>query len=99
MEHVVVIIPVDADINETEHVTQKDRYHWLQGGELAPIGSFHFEDHDCDDDGDHAVTECFEPVVSHSPRISKWPLTVSKSKHWVFRDRTRTANRPEAYWA
>src|SRR6266540_4688359 len=33
--------------------------------------------HDCDDDGEHAVTECFQSVLLHERRIAERAVTVA----------------------
>src|SRR5450631_3901672 len=65
VEHVVVVVPVDADVDEAEDVAEHYRQDRLQGGKIAAGGHFHLQDHDGDDDGQHAVAEGFQSVCSH----------------------------------
>src|SRR5262245_4075551 len=66
VEQMMVVVPVDADVHETQHVTEKDREQRAERVELAPMRRPHFEHHDGDDDGDHAVAEGLEPGLSHA---------------------------------
>lgn len=59
MKDVVVIVPIDSDINETQHVTEKRRKHRAKGFQIRLVRRFHLEDHDCDDNRDHAIAERF----------------------------------------
>jgi hypothetical protein len=40
MEHVVVIVPVDANVEETQDVTRKHRQEWPERRQVAPRGTF-----------------------------------------------------------
>jgi hypothetical protein len=35
------------------------------------MGHFQLQHHDSDDDGEHAIAECFEPGLLHGPKINK----------------------------
>jgi len=61
----VMIAPVDRDVDETQHVTQEDRYRLLERAEVGSVRRLHLEHHDRDDDGDHAITEGNDPVLFH----------------------------------
>ena len=65
VQHVVVVVPVDADVDEAEHVHRKCGGDGPQGREVVPVGDFDLEDHDRDDDGEHSVTERLEPALPH----------------------------------
>ena len=71
LQHVVMIVPVDADEDEAQDVAEEYRDQGLQGGEIMPLRHFHLQHHDGDDDGDHAVTEGFEASLVH---FSSWWL-------------------------
>ena len=65
VEEVMVIVPVNGDVDEAEDVTQKDGEERLQLGEAGAVRDFQFQHHDGDDDGDDAVAEGFEPGGFH----------------------------------
>jgi hypothetical protein len=66
VENVVVIVPVDADINEAQRVAQERRQDRLQRGQLRGLRGLHFQHHDRDDDREHAVAERFQPAFIHA---------------------------------
>jgi len=65
VEEVVVVIPVDADVDEAEEVAEEDGKQAGEGGEVGSAGDLEFEHHDGDDDGEDTVTEGFEAVFRH----------------------------------
>ena len=62
IDEVMVVDPVDADLNETKQVNEDERKDFMQAGEIADFarGYLELEHHDGDDDGDDAVGEGFE---------------------------------------
>src|SRR5215471_14051796 len=66
MKHVVVVIPIDTQVDEAQHVAQEDGDHWPQSLEALAMGHLHLQHHDGDEDGDHAITERFKPIPAHS---------------------------------
>jgi hypothetical protein len=40
VEHMVVIVPVDADVEEAEHITKKDGQQRLEGAKVNSVGHF-----------------------------------------------------------
>jgi len=60
------LVPVDAYINETEHVAHEDETQRQQRAEIRAVRDFEFQHHDGDDDGDDAVTEGFEAILSRT---------------------------------
>jgi hypothetical protein len=70
VKHVVMIVPVDAEVNEAEHVAHEHRGKWCERSETVPMRDLHFEHHDRDDDREDAVAERLESVLAHSlPRV------------------------------
>ncbi len=61
----VMVVPIDADVNVTQNIAQEHRQQRLQVGEFGRAGHLQFQHHDGDDDGDDAVAEGFQPVLFH----------------------------------
>lgn len=56
-EQLVVVVPVDRDVDETQDVAQEDRKQMPKRREVSSLGRLQFQNHDGDDDCDHAVAE------------------------------------------
>src|SRR5215217_7255830 len=85
MQHVVVVIPIDAKVDEAQHVAQEYRDHWHQSLDALAVGHLHLQHHDGDEDGEHAITERFQPILSHAAcaraqALSMKPLKLSCGK-------------------
>jgi hypothetical protein len=65
LEEVVMVVPVDADVDETEDVAEEDGQERFQCGEVGGVRDFQFQHHDGDDDREDAVAEGFEPGGFH----------------------------------
>ena len=67
----MMVVPVDAEVNETQHVGQKDRQQRFQRGDVerSALRHFQLQHHDGDDDGQHAVAEGFQPVLFHAAML------------------------------
>ena len=65
VEEVMMIVPVNADVDEAEEIAQEHGEQRAQVGEVGAVRDFQFEDHDGDDDGDDAVAEGFEAGGFH----------------------------------
>ena len=61
----MVVVPIDADVNKTQHIAAKDRQHGLQSRKPLGLRDFELQYHDGDDDREHPVAECFKPVGCH----------------------------------
>src|ERR1700752_264765 len=66
MEHMMVIVPVDADKKETEQILTERRHDACEGGPVRTTRDRQFEHHDGDNDGDDAITECLHAALCHS---------------------------------
>src|SRR4051794_17404955 len=65
VQEMMMVIPVDPDVNEAHHITQEE---WKQGLEHCETGAtrhLDLENHDCNDDGENAVAERFHPIPVH----------------------------------
>jgi hypothetical protein len=65
MKHVVVVVPVDADVEEAEHVAEQDGQDGDEGGELIAFGDVEVNDHDGEDDCEDTIAEGFEAGLGH----------------------------------
>ncbi len=59
MEHMVVVVPIDAQINEAQDVAQEQGNQRPEGLEIMAARDFQLQNHNRDDDGNHTVTEGF----------------------------------------
>jgi hypothetical protein len=66
MEQVVVVVLVDADIDETERIEQEDMTDIEQGMKVSAFRCAQFQHHDGDDDGDDTIAESFETSLADS---------------------------------
>jgi hypothetical protein len=60
MQHVVVIVPVDPDVDETQDIAQKYGQKRHQRFHPGVVRYFQFQHHDRNDDGDDTVAESLE---------------------------------------
>src|SRR5262245_24791456 len=65
LEEMMMIVPVDAENDETQNVTEEDRRDWSQRREVRPDWYAQLEHHDRDDYRDHAITEGFQAIAGH----------------------------------
>src|SRR5450631_589566 len=70
LEHVMVVAPVDADVDEAEQVGQELRGGAAKRLEGGLVRDLQLQNHDGDDDGEDAVAKRFEPTGSHLPSLS-----------------------------
>ena len=61
----MVVAPVDAEKEKTQHVAHEGRDQRTQRGQLRAVGHGQFQNHDGDDDGDDAIAERFQPSFTH----------------------------------
>ena len=64
MQHVVVIVPVDADIQEAQHIAEENGQQRPQGSKALAARHLHFRHHNRDDNRDHAIAECFQATLA-----------------------------------
>jgi len=65
VEHVVVVVPVDADVDEAQHVREEHRHERRQCVNVLAVRRMQLEHHDRDDHGNHPVAECLEAPLVH----------------------------------
>src|ERR1700694_5735225 len=66
LPEVVVVVPVDADKHKTQQVAEKLRPQRPECRYGRLVRHPEFQDHDGDDDGEHAIAERFEPRLVHA---------------------------------
>jgi predicted metallo-beta-lactamase superfamily hydrolase len=62
----MMIVPIDAEVQEAENVTEQ---HWNQGrqrSDAVTVWHLHFQHHDSNNDGDHAIKERLHSVLAHN---------------------------------
>src|SRR5690348_3220834 len=65
VHQVMMIVPIDADENKAQNI---GREHWPERMKVVPtiaLGHLHFQNHNGENDGDHAIAESFESVLVH----------------------------------
>ena len=58
MEHMVMVIPKNANVREAERIGKEHRQAGPERGKIGALGHFHVQHHDGDDDGNHSIREC-----------------------------------------
>src|ERR1700732_1691194 len=65
LQEVMMVVPVDADVNEAQHIAEENRKEWLQGRKTGSLWRLHFQHHDGDDDGEYPVTKSLHAGLGH----------------------------------
>src|SRR5439155_3855799 len=70
MQHVMVVVPVDADIYEAQDVAEEHRQQRQRLVHAVAVWYLDLQHHDRDDDRDHGVAECLQPSLAHLPSVA-----------------------------
>src|SRR6185369_5779756 len=65
MKHVMMVVPVNTEVDEAQHVAQEHGDQRRQRFDVLAVGHLQLQYHDGDDDGDHAIAKCFKSALSH----------------------------------
>ena len=57
MKHVVMVVPVDGEIDKAQDIAQKDGVQAPQRFDVFTVRNFELQNHDGDEDGQHAIAE------------------------------------------
>jgi hypothetical protein len=77
VEQMVVIVPINADIDKAEYVANKYRDQGIQGSKLIAMRHLHFQYHDGNDDGNYTIAERFQSIFPHQ-RLPLGPCLSAK---------------------
>src|ERR1700736_4346648 len=66
----MMIDPVDSDDDEAQDVGKKGRPHLRQGSWCRIVRGLQLQNHDGNENGDHAIAERFDPVRFHAPECN-----------------------------
>ena len=65
MQQVMVIIPVNANVQKAQNVAEKHGQQRSQCSEAVAMRHLHLQYHDRDNDRDHAIAERLQPSFGH----------------------------------
>src|ERR1700730_13322639 len=81
LQEVMMVVPVDADVNEAQNIAEENRKEWLQGRKTGSFWRLHFQHHDRDDDGENPVTKRLHAALSHPSLLLLLGLRDKREKH------------------
>lgn len=65
VQEVMVIVPVDRNVNEAQDIAEEHREHRSQGCNISSVRRLHLQHHDRDDDGKYPIAESFQSALIH----------------------------------
>jgi hypothetical protein len=81
LQEVMMVVPVDANVNEAQDIAEENRKEWLQGRKTGSFWRLHFQHHDRDDDGENPVTKSLHAALGHSSLLLLLGLRVKREMH------------------
>src|ERR1041385_3093678 len=76
MEHVMMVVPVNANVDEAQNVAQEYRQQRLERAQFDFMRHFELQHHDRDDNSEHAIAEFLKPVLFHVSILNAKSTTV-----------------------
>jgi hypothetical protein len=70
VQHVMMVVPVDAEEDVAEDVGEEHRHERARRFPPAVVRHLQLQHHNRDDDGEHAVAECFQSMLAHDRQCS-----------------------------
>src|SRR5262249_10587863 len=80
MNKMVMIIPIDCQIDEAQYVADEIRSHASKDLPTGAVRHLQLEDHDRDNDGEHAVAESCETIFPHRCDLTSYQIVVVKAE-------------------
>src|SRR5262245_58834447 len=77
VEHMMMIVPINAEVDEAEHVAQERRHDFDQRVKLCTVWRPELEHHDRDQNGDHGVADRLETLFAHPINVGARATTYS----------------------
>jgi hypothetical protein len=65
VQHVMVVVPVDPQEHEAQHVAEEHGQERLQGSEVGTVRDLQLQHHDRDENRDHAIAEGLQARLAH----------------------------------
>src|SRR5260221_12981617 len=72
LQEVMMVVPVDADVNEAQDIAEQNRKEWLQSRKTGSLWRLHFQNHDGNDDGEYPVTKSLHAALGHPSYSFFW---------------------------
>jgi hypothetical protein len=63
MKEMMVVVPIGGYVDKAQYIAEKNWYYRSQGAEAGLLRHLHLQYHDGDDDGDHPIGECQQPLL------------------------------------
>src|ERR1700675_1762641 len=72
LQEVMMVVPVDADVDEAQDIAEENRKEGLQGRKTGSLGRLHFQHHNGDDDREYPVTKSLHSALGHPSYSFFW---------------------------
>ena len=67
----MVVVPINADVDEAQHVAEGHGQQGYQVRKLRPVRHLDLQHHDGEDDGQDAIAEGFESSLVHTVLVAR----------------------------